>query len=345
MGVSRSESGEGGSPRTLYALNLTGGAIERIDPHTGQAATIAAGLREALDGIVVDERAGTITFTFMGVPDGWAAALADLPPDSPPASAAAAITNAGEPTFFERTGSVQRVPLAGLEGGEQPEVIVPWGVFVTGKQLTSDPTSRRLYWADREGRGVWRSEADGSDPVRVISTAGRLGGAHASSDEGQQEWCVGVAVDSENGYLYWSQKGPSKGGAGRILRAGLSIPGGETDLTRTDIEVLWEHLPEPIDLEIDRAAGYLYWTDRGAEPDGNSLNCAPVPAPGYSGERPTVLARGFREAIGLALDIPGRQAYVSDLSGEIRVVDLETRASRILTTLSGAATGLALSGD
>ncbi|MFF0144040.1 hypothetical protein [Amycolatopsis sulphurea] len=69
---------------------------------------------------------------------------------------------------------------------------------------------------------------------------------------------VGVAVDPA--HLYWTQKGPAKGGLGRIFRAGLEIPPGETAAFRTDVETLWAHLPEPVDLEL--RGGYRYWTDR-----------------------------------------------------------------------------------
>jgi hypothetical protein len=57
--------------------------------------------------------------------------------------------------------------------------------------------------------------------------------------------CVGVAVDPARGYLYWTQKGPANGGKGRIFRAGLEIPAGQTAADRTDIEVLWNSLPSP----------------------------------------------------------------------------------------------------
>jgi hypothetical protein len=41
---------------------------------------------------------------------------------------------------------------------------------------------------------------------------------------------------------------------------------------RTDVEVLFEGLPEPIDLEIDVYNRVLYWTDRGDPPRGNTVS-------------------------------------------------------------------------
>lgn len=305
----------------LYAQSLTAGTVNRIDVQTGEVRVLASGLDEGVDGIAVDRGAGAIVFTCMGRPDGvsWDA-----------------------PSYYECNGSIQSIPLTGLPVDARPEVLVARGTFTTGKQLTRDPGTGRLYWCDREGRGVWTCGADGSDPTRLVSTAGRMGGAGPREGLGQQEWCVGVAVDPAAGHIYWTQKGTVKGGVGRILRASLTMPGGATAETRRDVEVLWDHLPEPIDLTIDAENRMLYWADRGARPDGDSLNRAPLPAPGERGAVPAVLSRDFQEAIGVALDDVGHIAYVSDLSGRIRRVDLGTGAESVLARLPGEATGLVL---
>ncbi|KZP17140.1 hypothetical protein FIBSPDRAFT_957471 [Athelia psychrophila] len=44
----------------------------------------------------------------------------------------------------------------------------------------------------------------------------------------------------------------------------------------TDIQTLYAHLPEPIDLQLNTASQMLYWTDRGDLPLGNTLNHADV---------------------------------------------------------------------
>jgi hypothetical protein len=106
---------------------------------------------------------------------------------------------------------------------------------------------------------------------------------------GQLDWMVGVAVDKDNGYIHWSQKGSYEGGDGRIFRADLEIPAGRTAENRTDIETLWDGLPAPIDLEIMN--GHLFWTDRGHQHGGNSLNRAKIPAPGEKGAAPGILAQ------------------------------------------------------
>jgi hypothetical protein len=59
-----------------------------------------------------------------------------------------------------------------------------------------------------------------------------------------------------------AQKGPTKGGLGRLCRANIDIPNGQNPANRSDIEVLFDQLPEPIDLELDLKNRVLYWTDR-----------------------------------------------------------------------------------
>ena len=45
---------------------------------------------------------------------------------------------------------------------------------------------------------------------------------------------------------------------------------------RDDIELLWKDLPEPIDVHLLGDGATLVWTDRGDEPEGNTLNRAMV---------------------------------------------------------------------
>lgn len=296
----------------LYALDIGRGAVTRIDPGSGVVTDLVTGVLEAPDGLIADLASGTITFTCMGLPDGE-------------------VVRGIEPLFTSKNGSVQRIPISGGE----PEIVVARGRFTTGKQITVDPGTRRLYWSDREGRGIYRAEWDGSEVVQLVDTAGR------GPSEAEEE-CVGVAVDPVQGFLYWTQKGPSNGGRGRILRAALEMPVGDTARSRDDVEELWTGLPEPIDLDIDPLARMLYWTDRGAGEKGNTLNRAPLPAPAQKGTLPTVLAHGFAEAIGLAIDLVDGVAYVSSLvGGEIRAINLARGTERVVATLPGGATGLA----
>jgi hypothetical protein len=166
-----------------------------------------------------------------------------------------------------------------------------------------------LYWGDREGFALTTARTDGSGLRDLVKYDGT---------QQERDWIVGVAVDEANGYIYWSEKGSAEGGDGKILRAGLEIPEGQTAENRDDIEVLWDNLPAPIDLELDD--GRLFWTDRGRQPGGDSLNRAAVPSPGHKGEEPVMLADDFQDPIGLAVDRTEKLAYVADLGGRIWVV-------------------------
>src|SRR5262249_40989093 len=157
------------------------------------------------DGVVIDAEAGHLYWTNMGVPS-----LND--------------------------GSIERVD---LDGGNRT-TIVPEGATFTPKQLQLDKAAGKLYWCDREGMRVMRVNLDGSG----IETLVRTGRTDADRLDATR-WCVGIALDRERGQIYWTQKGADNAGKGRILRAGIEIPRGETADTRTDIEVLYDGLPEP----------------------------------------------------------------------------------------------------
>ena len=225
------------------------------------------------DGIAVDVEAGHIYWTNMGVPN-----LND--------------------------GSIERADI----DGKNRKVIVPEGVTHTPKQLHLDKENGKLYWGDREGMRVMRANLDGSQ-VETLVERGR--GDKDRLDE--TRWCVGITIDPKLGKIYWTQKGATKGGLGRIFRANIEIPKGETPTNRSDIELLFDHLPEPVDLELDLANRVLYWTDRGDPPRGNTVNRAPIDKKAA----PEILITHLMEGIGISLDVPGNRMFVTDLAGSI----------------------------
>ena len=170
------------------------------------------------DGIAVDAEAGHIYWTNMGVPN-----LND--------------------------GSIERADL----DGKNRKMIVPEGSTFTPKQLHLNKKNGKLYWSDREGMRVMRVNLDGSNIETLVQT-----GTGDKDRLDQTRWCVGIALDHRRRQIYWTQKGPDNAGLGRVLRANIDIPEGQTAANRTDIEVWMDCLPEPIDLEFDAATRIMY---------------------------------------------------------------------------------------
>jgi len=252
------------------------------------------------DGVVVDVAAGHIYWTNMGVPSS-------------------------------NDGSIER---ADLDGKNRRFIVAPGGTY-TPKQLHLDKANGKLYWSDREGMRVMRANLDGSQVETLVQT-----GEGERDRRDQTRWCVGIAVDPKRGQIYWTQKGGDNAGVGRILRAGVDIPKGETAANRSDVEVLFDGLPEPIDLELDIEHRILYWTDRGNHPRGNTVNRAPIDAkPGQN--VPQIVISDLMEGIGLALDAAGNRMFVTDLAGSLYVANLDGTGKRTLLAAQGNLTGIA----
>jgi sugar lactone lactonase YvrE len=249
------------------------------------------------DGIVVDAEAGHIYWTNMGIPN-----LDD--------------------------GSIERADLDGMSR----RVIVPQGVTHTPKQIHLDNDGGKLYWCDREGMRVMRANLDGTHVETLVET-----GRGDKDRRDQTRWCVGITIDPKRGKFYWTQKGPDNAGLGRILRANLNIPRGQSPANRSDIEVLFDRLPEPIDLELDLANRILYWTDRGDPPRGNTVNRAPMDKEAM----PEILISHLMEGIGLALDVPGNRMFVTDFAGSVYSADLDGKNERNFLYAQGNLTGIA----
>ena len=249
------------------------------------------------DGIVVDSEAGHIYWTNMGVPS-----LDD--------------------------GSIERADL----DGTNRKMIVPQGVTHTPKQLHLDKAGGKLYWCDREGMRVMRASLDGLDVETLVET-----GRGEADQSDPARWCVGITLDPKLRKIYWTQKGGDNADVGRICRANFEIPAGESAANRSDIEVVFDRLPEPIDLELDVANRVLYWTDRGDPPRGNTVNRAPIDRKA----EPEILVTHLMEGIGLALDLRGDRMFVTDFAGSVYVADLNGNALRTIAFAQGNLTGIA----
>jgi len=286
----------------LFFLDLSAGRVLTAKPDGSDLKVIVSEGRRLPDGIVVDVASGHIYWTNMGNPS-------------------------------VNDGSIER---ADLDGKNLTHVIPPGGTF-TPKQLQLDKKNGKLYWSDREGMRVMRANLDGSKIETLVDTSQ----GEARPGKEIRKWCVGIALDVDGGKLYWTQKGPDNAGEGRIFRTNLEIPKGQTPANRKDIELLFDGLPEPIDLDLDLANRIMYWTDRGDPPRGNTVNRAPMdPTPGVKTE-PEIVFTNLMEGIGLALDLNGGRMFITDLGGSVYSANLDGSNKKALFFAEGNLSGIA----
>lgn len=203
--------------------------------------------------------------------------------------------------------------------------VVKTGEVHTPKQLTIDQESNKLYYCDREGLRVWRCNLDGTHQEVIYKTGDWEKEPEKSADP--TLWPVGVTISKKLNRFFWTQKGHSKAGEGRIFSAGLDLPKDASPDNRPDVELVIKGLPECIDLEFDDETGYLYWTDRGEVPLGNTLNKKRIIGEAPAAEEPLgrqIIAQGLGEGIGLRLDRANSCLYVADISGHIWKCSTET---------------------
>src|SRR5580692_1167497 len=268
----------------IFFLDLGGGRVLSANPDGSDLKTIVVEGRKFPDGLAVDIAAGHLYWTNMG-------------------------------NFKENDGFILR---SDLDGKNVTTIVPPGGVF-TPKQLQIEKKTGKLYWCDREGMRVMRANLDGSNIETVVDTS--QGDPRPGPDA--KKWCVGIAVDVDGGKFYWTQKGDDNAGQGRIFRANIELPRGASPANRQDIELLFDNLPEPIDLDLDVAHRVMYWTDRGDPPRGNTVNRAPMdPTPGNRKD-PEVLVSHLMEGIGLALDLKGDRMFITDPAGTVYSANLD----------------------
>jgi DNA-binding beta-propeller fold protein YncE len=286
----------------IFFLDLGGGRVLSANPDGSDLKTLLIEGRKLPDGLAVDIAAGHLYWTNMGNP------------------------KANDGTIFR----------SDLDGQNLTTIVAAGGTF-TPKQLQIDKPNGKLYWCDREGMRVMRAKLDGSDIETLIDTSqgDPRPGAYPA------KWCVGIAIDQAAGKLYWSQKGDDNAGEGRILRANIDIPKGQTPSNRTDIELLYDKLPEPIDLDLDPESRLLYWTDRGDPPRGNTVNRAPLDAPHGGRPQPEIVFSHLMEGIGLALDPKHGRMFITDFGGSVYSANLDGSDQKTLLIAEGNLTGIA----
>jgi hypothetical protein len=291
-------SGRDAGSGRLFVLDVSTSCIHSMRPDGSDRQLVVANC-QLPDGVAIDVGAGHIYWTNMG-----RSVAAD-------------------------DGSIERADL----DGRNRRVLVPPGITHTPKQLQLDKTNGKIYWCDREGMRVMRANLDGSSVETLVET-----GRGDADRRDQTRWCVGITIDPVRKQIYWTQKGPDNGDKGRLLRAGIDIPKGETAANRSDIEVFFDHLPEPIDLELDLKNRVLYWTDRGDPPRGNTVNRASIDT---KPDEPEIVITHLMEGIGIALDVPGDRMFVTDFAGSLYSAKLDGTGERNFLYAQGNLTGIA----
>ena len=107
--------------------------------------------------------------------------------------------------------------------------------------------------------------------------------------------------------------------------------------------MLFDGLPEPIDLELDLKNRMLYWTDRGDPPRGNTVNRVPMDMEMMKKKRqaPEILLTYLQEGIGIALDLKEERMFLTDLGGSVYSAKLNGSDKKTLLYAQGNLTGIA----
>jgi DNA-binding beta-propeller fold protein YncE len=298
----KTRKAKNGAAGRIFVLDLAGGRVLSANPDGSDLKTIVEEGRKLPDGLAVDIAARHLYWTNMGNPKA-------------------------------NDGSILR---SDLDGGNLTTIVPPGGTF-TPKQIQIEKSTAKLYWSDREGMRVMRANLDGSNIETLVDTS--QGDPRPGPDA--TKWCVGIALDVERGKFYWTQKGGDNAEQGRILRASIDMSYLETPADRQDIELLYEGLPEPIDLDIDSSTRMLYWTDRGDPPRGNTVNRAPLDAAPGKRPPPDIVFDHLMEGIGLALDPKGGRMFITDFGGSVYSANLDGSDRRTLQIALGNLTGIA----
>jgi len=305
----------------LYFLDTRGRQVMSANPD-GSDLKMLAQAGGSPDGTAIDRASGHVYWTNMTTfredaeggdgPGGWAARFGP--------------------------GSIERADL----DGSNVTTVVPSGAALTyrPKQMTIDLRDAKLYWSDREGMRVMRSNLDGSDVETLVETGQRIEGQRGDP----KDYCVGIALDLTRNEMYWTQRG-DRSNDGSIRRASMSVPKGEDPARRTDIQVLFDGLPEPVDLALDPKTRTMYWTsDGGTGPAADTVSRAPMDPPaGYDSAHrkdQQILVSGLREGIGISLDLAHTRMFFTDLGGSVYTANLDGSDEKTLLSDMGGLTGI-----
>ena len=231
--------------------------------------------------------------------------------------------------FLEISGG--HVLSANADGSDLKSIVVEGRKIPDG--IAVDVARGRLYWTNMghptaNDGSILSSDLEGSQLTTIVPP-----GATFTPKQ--------LQIEKDSGKLYWCDREGM-----RVMRANLDAsnierPSGQSPAARTDIELLYDGLPEPIDLEIDPVSHTLYWTDRGDPPRGNTVNRAPLDSPAGARKAPEILASHLMEGIGLALDPQRDRMFFTDLGGSVYRANLDGSNEQTILYAQGNLTGIA----
>src|SRR6266568_5143179 len=216
--------------------------------------------------------------------------------------------------FLEASGG--RIHSANADGSDRKVIVtgcrVPDGIVV-------DVEAGHIYWTNmgvpsKNDGSIERADLDGKNRVTVIG-------------EGETFTAKQLHLEKKSGKLYWCDREGM-----RVMRANLD---------GSNIELLFDGLPEPIDLELDLKNRFIYWTDRGDPPRGNTVNRASIDADFSKHPTSDILLTHLEEGIGIALDFKGNRMFLTDLAGTIYSAKLDGTEKKPLLVAQGNLTGIA----
>jgi hypothetical protein len=109
---------------------------------------------------------------------------------------------------------------------------------------------------------------------------------------------------------------------------------------RRDVDLLFDGLPEPIDIDLDLENRLIYWTDRGDPPRGNTVNRACMDAAPDRRTEPEIVFNHLLEGIGLSLDLQRGRMFMTDLAGSVYSASLDGSNRKTLLQGQGNLTGI-----
>ena len=302
---SQSELHPAAEPRSAACSfsKLSGNRVLSLNPDGSDRKVIVTECRLP-DGIAVDVEGGHIYWTNMGVPT-------------------------------RNDGSIERADL----DGRNRTTIVPQGGTFTPKQLKLEKKSGKLYWCDREGM-----RRDAREPRRVERSKPSWTRARATLDRGRIRRSGASASPSMPTAARFTgrKKAGTTRALGRIFRAGIDIPPGQTRgeshghrsalrrAARAD-------RPGDSISRIAACTGPTAATRRAATPS----TAPPRRAVRRRARHPEILFTHLMEGIGIALDLKGGRMFLTDLAGSVYSARLDGSEKQTLLCAQGNLTGIA----